>query len=113
MKDKKIIVKSSGPLYALGGVTGPILTPFSADIPTIRRLLEDCKVVFEVSPDGKTMVPLTHLNVGKINFTSRPVTGVNHSKEQMIHKMQMDLAAKSSRRQRMHFSVDGGNDFRR
>lgn len=63
---KKIKVLSRKPIYAKGGVYGPILTPYSETIENIFAMLRDRVKVVEVLEDGRE-VELTFANYKKVN----------------------------------------------
>ena len=65
-KYKMIIVNTAGIQHLLGGVAGPILTPFPCRISTILQLIITGKSVYEVLKDG-TKVRLTRSNYNKDN----------------------------------------------
>lgn len=80
MERKKIVIKSAGPIAPLGGVYGPILTPYSETLQTINTLITFKYDVHEVLPDGKH-VKLTFRNLNLDNSVkeepkapSKPVT---------------------------------------
>lgn len=68
MMSKNIVIETFGmiPLNCSGGIMGPILTPFEADIETVRELVAKRFIVKEVLEDG-TKVLLTLYNYDKDN----------------------------------------------
>lgn len=62
VKRKNIIIKSAGTLHLLGGITGPILTPFPCDVDTILQLLITHNEVYEVTKDGR------HIKLDRKNY---------------------------------------------
>lgn len=89
VKKKKIIVKSFGTIDVLGGVTGPVLSPFIADcIPTIRNLINTRQEVYEILDDG-TQVQLTSRNFEVDNNSIR-------QEEEKAQKQAMVMAQKQA-----------------
>jgi hypothetical protein len=69
MKTKYIVVNSFGELPMLGGISGPITTPFEADIHAVIAMMNSGKKVYEVNKSNPTQrVLLTRENVLKDNF---------------------------------------------
>ena len=68
---KYITVESPGSIPELGGISGPIKTPFMLDINTIITLMNRGKTICEVNPaKPKEKVVLTRSNVMHQNFTT-------------------------------------------
>jgi len=69
MKAKYIVVNSFGELPMLGGISGPITTPFEADIKAIIAMVNGGKKVYEVNKANPSQrVLLTRENILKDNF---------------------------------------------
>jgi len=63
-----ITVHYNGPIYAKGGVCGPILTPYKEDIETIFKMITQGIKVVEILEDGTTVV----LNLTNFNTDNTP-----------------------------------------
>ena len=71
-KTKYIIIESYGPISTLGGISGPIKTPFKLEVSKIVKLICERKVVYEVNPLNKNeKIRLTRNNISKNNFTAK------------------------------------------
>ena len=64
LKSKKIRILESGPINALGGIQGPILSYYRETMQTIFQLVRDGVKVIELTPDGSE-IPLTIQNYDK------------------------------------------------
>lgn len=66
---KFVTIESYGKINELGGILGPITTPFYLNINTIISLINARKVVYEVNPANiSDKVQLTRKNVLNDNF---------------------------------------------
>ena len=66
LKSKKIRVLEAGPIAALGGIHGPILSYYRENIETIFAMVRDGVRVIELTPDGSE-IPLDIQNYDKEN----------------------------------------------
>lgn len=64
---KKIKILSYGTIHALGGITGPVNTPFFLPVKKILGLLNSNVKINEVLPDG-TEIELTFDNFDTVNY---------------------------------------------
>ena len=64
--NKKIKILTSAPIYAKGGVYGPVLTPYVEDVGTIYRMISSGIKVVEVFSTGYEL-ELTNNNFDKEN----------------------------------------------
>jgi hypothetical protein len=64
LKSKKIRILESGPINALGGIQGPILSYYRETMATIFQLVRDGVNVIELTPDGSE-IPLNIQNYDK------------------------------------------------
>lgn len=65
---KKIKILSYGTIHALGGITGPVNTPFFLPVKKILGLLNSNVKINEVLPDGSE-IELTFDNFDTVNYT--------------------------------------------
>jgi hypothetical protein len=79
--EKLITVESAGRLTALGGIFGPIKTPFKADASVIIALVNSGKKVYEVNPaNPKQKKLLTRTTIYSNNFTNTKKQELNQVK---------------------------------
>jgi len=81
MNAKLIKIKSNGPIYAKGGVYGPIETPYAEDLGTVFRMLSAGVKIVEVLEDG-TEVVLTVSNFDKNNAPKKEEKAQEPAKDQ-------------------------------
>jgi hypothetical protein len=80
---KVIRIKSRGPINALHGVHGPILTEYTEKTAKIFRMLSDGLNVVEVMPD-KSELPLTVSNFDTNNVVKKEVV-IEEKKEPVVN----------------------------
>jgi hypothetical protein len=73
MDTKYIKIPYNGPIYAKGGIYGPITTPYVEEVSTIFRMISDKVKVVEVLSDGKEI----ELNATNFNKNNEPVVKEN------------------------------------
>lgn len=84
-KNKYVIIESSGPISALGGLLGPIISPTYLDIKTVINIVNSGKVVYEVNPMNiNDKIRLTFQNVLKDNFIKSTNKKQNVPKSQNV-----------------------------
>jgi len=72
---KLVIIKTNTVIPELGGIQGPVLSPFYLPEDKLLRLLAAHRGVYEVNPDNRNeMVRLTIKNLRTKNFAPAPQT---------------------------------------
>lgn len=75
---KMVVIKSSGVIPSLGGISGPITSPTWIATPDVIRLINDGAVVYEVNPSNPAeTVKLNRLNVSTNNFKEAVIASKN------------------------------------
>lgn len=59
---RKIKILSPGPIRAMGGIHGPILTPYTVDETKLASLLSEGLKIVEVMPNGREQ----EINIGSV-----------------------------------------------
>lgn len=83
LKSKKIRILESGPISALGGIHGPILSYYREDIGTIFALVRDGVRVIELTPDGSE-IPLDIQNYDKENGGTYDEVDINKEPQAQV-----------------------------
>ena len=69
IEKKLVTVESVGTITELGGISGPIINPSFIDVPTIIRMINSHKKVYEVNPNNPSeKVKLSLKNARTNNF---------------------------------------------
>lgn len=80
--NKLVTIESSGPIRAMGGISGPIKTPTSLSTAAIISLINDNMVVYEVNPKNyNEKIRLTRLNINSDNFKTVTKEKIDNNKK--------------------------------
>ena len=72
-KKKLVVIDGNGSIPELGGISAPIINPTWIGIPTLIRIVNRYKKIYEVNPNNKSeRIQLTIRNVRKDNFPEPP-----------------------------------------
>nr|DAJ68109.1 MAG TPA: hypothetical protein [Caudoviricetes sp.] len=83
LKSKKIRVLEAGPIAALGGIHGPILSYYRENIETIFAMVRDGVRVIELTPDGSE-IPLDIQNYDKENGGTYDEVDINKEPQDQV-----------------------------
>ena len=83
LKSKKIRVLEAGPIAALGGIHGPILSYYRENIETIFAMVRDGVRVIELTPDGSE-IPLDIQNYDKENGGTYDEVDINKEPQAQV-----------------------------
>ena len=84
---KLVVIKTTGTIPELGGISGPVTTPSEFPIKKILQMVNGHRLVYEVNPKNyKEQVKLTISNIRQVNFKKEAPAQKAETKKMEVKK---------------------------